>query len=304
MAGCCHGELDAMYAAIDHEISKPDIVIVCGDFEAIRDEDDLKTMAAPVKYRVMGDFHKYFNGEKKAPYLTLFIGGNHESSKYLVEMPNGGWVAPNMYFLGYAGVVKYDGVRIGGLSGIFSGKSYTTKRTESYPFDETTVHSVNYVRQEDVQKLWLMGPGSVDIMLSHDWPAGIEQHGNIRRLLAKKPYLRPDIASSKFGSAPAMQLLTHLQPEYWCSAHIHIGYTADYKHGDPNDLVPGARSTRFYAVDKPRTEQNIVYLTVPSRTPGSGLTTDGKWQAILGIAELRADTKINAIPDVPIADYV
>jgi len=32
--------------------------------------------------------------------LTIFIGGNHEASNYLQELPYGGWVAPNIYYLG------------------------------------------------------------------------------------------------------------------------------------------------------------------------------------------------------------
>ena len=43
---------------------------------------------------------RYYSGEKKAPYLTVFIGGNHEASNYLQELPYGGWVAPNIYYMG------------------------------------------------------------------------------------------------------------------------------------------------------------------------------------------------------------
>jgi len=32
--------------------------------------------------------------------LTIFIGGNHEASNYLQELPYGGWVAHNIYYLG------------------------------------------------------------------------------------------------------------------------------------------------------------------------------------------------------------
>lgn len=51
--------------------------------------------------------------------LTLFIGGNHEASGFLQELPYGGWVAPNIYYMGHASVVQYAGLRIGGLSGIY-----------------------------------------------------------------------------------------------------------------------------------------------------------------------------------------
>ena len=64
-------------------------------------------------------FFRYYSGEKIAPILTIFIGGNHEASNFLQELAYGGWVAPNIYYLGYAGVVNVNGVRIGGISGIF-----------------------------------------------------------------------------------------------------------------------------------------------------------------------------------------
>ena len=43
---------------------------------------------------------------------------------YLWELYYGGWVAPNIYYLGHAGVVKFGGIRIGGISGIFNGGHY------------------------------------------------------------------------------------------------------------------------------------------------------------------------------------
>ena len=36
----------------------------------------------------------------------------------------GGWAAPNIYFLGFAGVIKFGNIRIGGLSGIYNFRNY------------------------------------------------------------------------------------------------------------------------------------------------------------------------------------
>jgi len=40
----------------------------------------------PEKYRRLADFESYYNGTKRAPVLTIFIGGNHEASNYLHEL--------------------------------------------------------------------------------------------------------------------------------------------------------------------------------------------------------------------------
>lgn len=44
--------------------------------------------------------YRYYSGEKEAPVLTIFIGGNHEASNFLQELPYGGWVAKNIYYMG------------------------------------------------------------------------------------------------------------------------------------------------------------------------------------------------------------
>ena len=65
----------------------------------------MTAIAIPDKYKQLGEFQKYYNGSKKAPILTIFIGGNHEASNYLRELYYGGWVAENIYFLGFSNVV-------------------------------------------------------------------------------------------------------------------------------------------------------------------------------------------------------
>ena len=61
---------------------------------------DLQCMAVPDKFKEMGTFYKYYSGELTAPILTFVIGGNHEASNHLQELPFGGWLCKNIYFLG------------------------------------------------------------------------------------------------------------------------------------------------------------------------------------------------------------
>ncbi|KAI6043911.1 hypothetical protein EDC04DRAFT_492203 [Pisolithus marmoratus] len=77
-----------------------------GTSKAVRNHSDLLCMSVPQKYRQLGDFWRYYTGEKTAPVLTIVIGGNHEASNYFWELYHGGWLAPNIYFLGHAGCVQ------------------------------------------------------------------------------------------------------------------------------------------------------------------------------------------------------
>lgn len=115
VVGCSHGTLDDIYATVarcDEEArsrGEPeiDLVLCCGDFQvrwlfrvpprpvitdetcvsqAMRNTSDLQTMACPVKYRALGHFHQYYAERKRAPKLTIVIGGNHESSGYMWEL--------------------------------------------------------------------------------------------------------------------------------------------------------------------------------------------------------------------------
>ena len=54
--------------------------------KALRNKADMKSMSVPEKYAHMGTFYEYYNGTKIAPYLTIFIGGNHESVNHLREL--------------------------------------------------------------------------------------------------------------------------------------------------------------------------------------------------------------------------
>lgn len=133
---------------------------------------------------------------------------------------HGGWVAPNIFFLGWTNVVKFLGLRIMGISGIFKPNDYRKARPWSPPFspddmrsvccrwlDVSIVHfclasricfriggcfyfllQVYHTREVDVFRLLQVTGERPDIILSHDWPRGIYNHGNVQTLLRKKPF--------------------------------------------------------------------------------------------------------------------
>lgn len=110
VVGCAHGELELIYKTILAEERdkkcKIDLLICCGDFECARNDNDLlfvegifskgqicssSHLSGPVKFRGHKDFYKYYNMERQAPILTLFIGGNHEAVNFLQELYFGGF---------------------------------------------------------------------------------------------------------------------------------------------------------------------------------------------------------------------
>ena len=123
----------------------------------------------------MNSFWKYYSGIKCAPFPTIFIGGNHEASNYLSELYYGGFVAPNIYFMGIAGVVRFGGIRIAGLSRIFNQRDYCKGHFERIPYNLNDIRSVYHVREYNMNKL-LQLQGKIDIFVSHDWPQSIAKH--------------------------------------------------------------------------------------------------------------------------------
>jgi lariat debranching enzyme len=88
--GCMHGDIENVYKTLQHlektQNTKIDLLLCCGDFQAVRNQNDLKSLAVPSKYLDIKTFWKYYSGLEVAPYPTIFIGGNHEASNYLWEL--------------------------------------------------------------------------------------------------------------------------------------------------------------------------------------------------------------------------
>ncbi len=240
VAGCGHGTLNDIYASVEYAREKKlwesvDMLIVGGDFQSVRNLFDLNCVNMPMKYRHMGDFHEYYSGQRVAPVLTIFVGGNHEASNYLFELYFGGWVAPKIYYLGAANILRFGPLRIMGMNGIDKSYDYRKPHHERLPYSESDLKSIYHVRELDVRKL-LQVRTQVDIGLSHDWPKSVEWEGNYRQLFTFKPFLEEDAKNGRLGSLPAQLVLGNLRPRYWFSAHLHCEYLANIHHDEINTM--------------------------------------------------------------------
>ncbi|KAJ9149951.1 Lariat debranching enzyme [Pleurostoma richardsiae] len=229
--GCGHGTLNAIYAAVETSCEARgwddgvDLLIIGGDFQATRNAADLTIMSVPPKYRQLGDFHEYYSGARRAPCLTIFVAGNHEAAGYLWELYYGGWVAPNIYYMGAANVLRLGPLRIAGMSGIWKGFDYRKPHHERLPFSRDDVKSFYHVREIDARKL-LQIRTQVDVGISHDWPRGVEKHGDQRRLFRMKPDFEEESRDGTLGNMAAEYVMDRLRPPYWFSAHLHCKFAA------------------------------------------------------------------------------
>nr|KAG5713717.1 hypothetical protein BaRGS_024344 [Batillaria attramentaria] len=191
------------------------------------------------------------------------------------ELPYGGWVAKNIYYLGYAGVIQVGGVRIGGLSGIYKARDFNKGHYEHPPYTEDTKRSVYHIRNLEVFRLkQLTRP--VDIFMSHDWPTNIAHYGKKEKLFRIKPFLKREVLDGSLGSPPAEDLLLKLQPSYWFSAHLHVKFVANVCHSKN-------KSTKFLSLDKclPR-RKFLQVLDIPHREAGPlKIKLDPEWLCVL-----------------------
>lgn len=146
--------------ALEQQVGRTvDLVVQVGDFGAWPDPDRLDE--ATRRHGGAGDFPRWLASGRAAPRPTVFIPGNHEdfewlSSKGPVE------VLPGLRFLPWASVVEIAGLRIGGLGGCYSSRSYAMQSLGGR-------RRRHYCRSE---VRTLSRAGSLDLLLLHDAPAG------------------------------------------------------------------------------------------------------------------------------------
>ena len=256
VVGCAHGQIEMIANEVDRinrqnesqHMKKIDLIICCGDFQACRSVDDLSCMSCPLKYRDMGSFYKYYFGHLKLSIPMIVIGGNHEASNHNLELYYGGWLAPNIYYLGNVGSILFGGLRISGVSGIFKYHDFDKAIGEECPLNKNDIYSIYHTRRFHIWQLSMLHGNLIDIFMSHDWPSHIWKYGDYQRLINKKKHFIKDIGNHKMGNHlgnPSLNhLLFQLQPKYWFSGHLHCFFKANVYHKDTKC------NTHFFATSK------------------------------------------------------
>jgi len=66
----------------------------------------------------------------------LYVASLHSEELGLIPRRfHGGWLAPNIYYLGQAGVIVVNGIKIAGVSGIFKGHDFRYGKFAFYGLD-------------------------------------------------------------------------------------------------------------------------------------------------------------------------
>lgn len=172
VVGDVHGEMWAMVRLLcGWEKSRRltiDAVLQVGDFEPHTSAEYLATMAAPAKYRKMGDFSLFASGQAEFPWPVHFIGGNHEPYGFLDQIPGGGQVARNCFYAGRAGASEICGLRVAFLSGVFVARLFAHERPALADF--ATRSNKEYIAWNKGDIEILMASGRADVLILHEWP--------------------------------------------------------------------------------------------------------------------------------------
>ena len=241
VTGCLHGDWELLYDTYVEIIQNGDyidFIIVTGDSQTFRFEEDLESFTAPKKYHLLKTFPKIFFEEKKFPIPVIIVGGNHESSDIFHLLPFGGWICPNIYFTGKSNYLRIGDISLASLSGIYKSNEYFEPINENYPIRSIRdKHSTNNIRAfSDFQ---LMHLNYTDIMISHDWPKTIPKNFGGNYLNKIRPDLIESDKKDQFGLIKGFDLLTKLKPKYWFASHHHLRFNIKIEN------------TNFLALSKP-----------------------------------------------------
>jgi lariat debranching enzyme len=184
-------------------------------------EEDFRSFHAPSYYRFLSNFRFYSSGEKEVPKETIFIGGNHECWEHLAKYPEGGNLIDKVYYMGRSGIIERFGLRIGGISGVYSPKNFMVPHSQKSPFQKNST----YFNNEDIEKM--KKSGNLDILLLHDWPQGITMRGDLSSICPRRRFDPPEKAH-ELGNPYFTELIKEISPEYTFCGHMHFYFRAKF----------------------------------------------------------------------------
>ncbi len=202
-------------------------VLQVGDLEAHRHRDDLRSMYVPFKRKRLGQFGAYHRGEQSWPLPMYCIGGNHESYAHL--MTEGGELAPDIHFLGLAGVREIQGLRVAYLSGVYD-QAYFALGPRALPpgpihdDDHPAQRSLACFRAAEIEAL--QGGPRPDVLIVHEWPRGLVRREDHEDGTPHHRHLR----FGETGSEIIALLVRSLRPRLLLCGHMHRRYAGQLEH--------------------------------------------------------------------------
>ena len=226
------GDVHGRFAALAAELARLraqagplELLLAVGDVQANRDEAEADDIRRPARYRhEAGDFPDVAAGRLDLGAPLYFVGGNHEPWAALDAHPGGPW-SPGVWFLGRAGVREVHGLRVAYLSGVWSPRvSVAGRPADAGPRLRT------FYTLEEVEAVARAAAGRpVDVLVTHDWPAGIAGPHRGR------PVGRPELRRLTETLRPRLHLCGHLHHRLQarigpttvlCLGHIRSGADA------------------------------------------------------------------------------
>ena len=175
-------------------------------------------MASPQKYRKLGDFRDYYNKQSKFPWPVYFIAGNHEPYGWYEEHVNGFELTEGCHYLGRVSCQEIHGIKVVGISGIYSESKFTSQRPDISEFGYVSNKKYTYYNEKDIEKA--MDFDSCDVLLLHDWPKGIISASDYKFLRGKRRSVNPE----ELGCEYTYLLIEKLNPKLLACGHMHYQY--------------------------------------------------------------------------------
>lgn len=207
-----------------------DFVLQVGDFEPHRNEEDMKSMAAPSKYKRLGDFPSVYSEDIEFPWPVFFIGGNHEPYGFLDQHPLGFELCTNCTYLGRTLAGKIQGVNICALSGVFNEKYFQQPLPPVENIGRVSNKEYTYFRENHVEHLFAWE--SADVLVLHEWPIGVIAEEDQSEFERQRRSLR----YSSVGNEYAWLLMEHLKPTLVVAGHMHRAFRSQLSWGQQNSL--------------------------------------------------------------------